>query len=84
MYGHLLGTSVLIFRLKIPNKMPKYPKSASNLLGTFFGHQRNKRQEPNSCLPIICPFVCSTDARMMDDRQNVITKAHLNTLRQVS
>ena len=37
-YGHLLGTSVLIFRLKIPNKMPKYPKSASNLLGTFFGH----------------------------------------------
>ena len=54
--GHLLGTTVLIFLLKIPNKMPKYPTSASNLLGTYFGHLRNKWQVPNSCLPNTCPF----------------------------
>ena len=55
--GHLLGTTILIFQLKIPNKMPKYLTSASNLLGTYFGHLQNKWQVPNSCLPNICPFV---------------------------
>ena len=57
--GHLLETTVLIFRLKIPNKTPKYPTSASNSLGTYFGHLRNKWQVSNSCLPNICPFAGS-------------------------
>ena len=76
--GHLLGNTVLIFRLKIPNKTPKYPTSASNLLGTYFGHLRNKWQVPNLCLPNICPFVDldgQTDG-WTDDRQKVITIAH--------
>ena len=68
-YGHLLGTTVLIFRLKIPNKTQKYPTSASNLLGTYFGHLRNKWQVLSSCLLNICPFVGS-GRRMSDGRSD--------------
>ena len=63
-YGHLLSATVLIFRLRIPNKMPKYPTSASDLLGTYFGHLQNKWQVPNSC-PNICPFI-NSDGRRTD------------------
>ena len=46
-YVYLLGTYIVNFQLKVPNNHHKYPTSPSNLLGIFFGHQRNKRQVPN-------------------------------------
>ena len=54
--GHLLGTTVLTFRLKISNKMPKYPTVASILLGSYFGHLQNKLQVANSSLHNICCY----------------------------
>ena len=76
MYGHLLATTVLIFRLKIPNRMPtcNYPTSASNLLDTYFGHLPNKWQVPISCLPNIYPFVGSD--RHMDVQCETILPCH--------
>ena len=76
LYGWtFVGYYCVNFSLKISNKTPKYPTSASNLLGTFFWDKQNKWQVPNLCLPNICPFVGSDNA-WMDNRQKVITIAH--------
>ena len=69
-YEHLLVTTVLIFRLKIPKKTPKYPTSASNLFGTYFGHLRNKWQVPN-----IYPKYAICGLEQMDRQTDGRTKA---------